>query len=194
MQPRSTHLPTDCSSRAAFELIRQKAARPLTILCLSPAWCGLEFHFVSGSSVVCRGNAECNICRDRGDAPRWRGYVWGRHTTGSQALVICEFSAGCAELFQQRIYSHETLRGHTFTLYRRTSKPNSAQLCRWDTIIQSDAYLPPEPDLVSALVRVFKASHDVIRLGMAPRLSREERGTMSEELAEKLKQKTGRST
>ena len=159
------HDPEPESKTPKLKLLRcpQGSLPPFVIL--SPAQFGGDSHYYGGRTIPCEGR-DCPYCAVHSKRI-WKGYlaVWdAKHrTTG-----IIEFTKPCLETIRTYKAAHGTLRTHAIELHRAGKKINGTLSVILTPTAWADADIPPPPDVVGILTRMWNQRPETIMKPQAP--------------------------
>lgn len=148
-EPRDTRLP----------LLRVKPEKDVHGVCLSSKPEGADTHYWRGRTTMCT-HPECEPC-EKGHVYRWYGYV-ALLGFKSNTIAMVEITPAVTAEMQAWIATHGTLRASEWHLRRKNRKPNSELLLTITESGRASVALPPEPDLLRPLCKMWDLDYDQI--------------------------------
>lgn len=145
---------------SAWKILRASKKGTQTLLMVSDDCTGCYVHYWSGRTRPCWKN-DCYPCAC-GQAPRWRGYIAVLTQSPSVGRLL-EITPSVINDLDRWIQQEGTLRGSLITLKRRGNVPNGELVCEVAKPTGFAATLPPEPNVVQLLSRIWRLTHSPLR-------------------------------
>ena len=140
--------PSQEQMKRKLDLIRVPASGiPLRVI-LSHDVLGCDTHYAKGRTRPCPGE-NCEQC-EKGEAPRWRGYLMVA-TKDLEEIQVLEVTPAVMPKLDAHFREHRSLRGAGINLERKNGKANGELWCRIAAKPKQAPALPKAPRLENFL-------------------------------------------
>jgi len=144
--------PVDADQRCKYRIIRTPEKGPLNAIVLGHRHFGYYTHHIAKRTRP-HATKDCDGCRL--ELPmRWYGFLGVQSTRGSEIGVL-EFTPPCIDAINAYYDLHGTLRGARLQVSRLGGQKNGRVRMSLAKSTVPDSMLPPEPDVVSFLARIW---------------------------------------
>ena len=120
---------------------------------------GCYVHYWSGRTRPCK-RENCEIC-EKGQQPRWRGYLSVITPAPSQPRLL-EVTPSVIGDIDRWLKQEGSLRGSLIKLTRRGNVQNGELICEIGKQAGFDVSLPPCPDVPGILARIWRLTHSAL--------------------------------
>jgi hypothetical protein len=142
---------------SSWKVLRASKKGTPTVMILSDDVTGCYVHYWHGRTRPCFRN-DCEPCA-MGQQPRWRGYlaVWTPKPSTGRLL---EITGSVIQEIDRWLKQEGTLRASTISLSRKGNVNNGELNCKLAKPSGFAVELPPGPNVMQLLARLWKLTHD----------------------------------